>query len=161
MSAFVAFNGFPGEDVQAPIQSLLVQQRQTPVPVPAKPVRVGVLAATRHPAAGGGSHRRTGASQRVGSPTASTGPVVQHTAPNAAPPTQGPAPSSGSGGGSTTPVAQTTPLTGAGGTTPDPSTVLPQLPAVPLPSVTPPPPPSDTSALPVDTSGITGLLGGS
>ena len=46
MSAFVAFNGFPGQDVQDPIGTLLLQQRQTPVDVPAKPVHVGVLAAT-------------------------------------------------------------------------------------------------------------------
>ncbi|HEX6461201.1 MAG TPA: hypothetical protein VF032_19955 [Thermoleophilaceae bacterium] len=155
MSAFVAFNGFPGEDVQAPIQSLLVQERQAPVPVPAKPVRVGVLAASRHPASAGTNHGGTGTSGHLNSPTASTGPVVQRTAPKTAPPAQSPAPSSGSG--TATSVAETAPLPTVGSVPTDPSTIVPQLPTVTVPSL--PPPPSDSS-LPVDTSGVTSLLGG-
>jgi hypothetical protein len=152
MSAFVAFNGFPGGDVQAPIQSLLVQERQTPVPVPAKQVKVGVLAAKRAPAASS-SHRA--AARRSQAPTATTGPVVHRTAPKAAPaPTSSPAPRTGSP--TSAPVAQTTPVTS------DPAPSVPDTtipaPAITLPSV--PPPPQGNSQLPVDTSGITGILTG-
>lgn len=163
MSAFVAFNGFPGEDVQAPIHTLLVQQRQTSVPVHAKPVRVDVRAATRHPAITSGSSHHA-AARHAGGPTASTDPVVQHTAPQATPPpAQSPAPPSGSGGGSaTTPVAQSTPLADPDTAPTVPSTTTtPKLP-ITLPSLTPSSPPpqqSGSSVLPVDTSGITDLLG--
>ena len=34
MSAFVAFNGFPGQDVESPIGNLVVQERPAPVSVP-------------------------------------------------------------------------------------------------------------------------------
>src|SRR5213082_3528757 len=74
MSAFVAFNGFPGQDVQDPIGTLLLQQRQTPVDVPAKPVHVGVLAATRNHV-GGARHRATTVRTSRG-PQAGTGPVA-------------------------------------------------------------------------------------
>ncbi len=158
MSAFVAFNGFPGEDVQAPIQTLLVQERQTQVPVPAKPVHAGVLAAKRS-AAPADTHRV--AAKHASSPTASTGPVVHRTGPNATQPAPAPTAPSGSGGGGTaTPVAQTTPLG-----SPSPTGTDPQLPPITLPSILPPPPPQPpppgSSQLPIDTSSITGLLGGS
>ena len=156
MSAFVAFRGFPGEDVQAPIQTLLVQEHQTPVRVPAKPLRVGVLGAKRSPSAGGS--RRT-ATRRVSSPTASTGPVVQRTAPAAPAPAPNQAPSNGTSSGNATPVADTSPLTSPTTAPTVPSTSTLPLPSLTLPSL-PPPPPPDSSQLPVDTSGVTGLLGG-
>ena len=161
MSAFVAFNGFPGEDVQAPIQTLLVPQSQASVPVPAKPVGGGVLAAKRTPSRAAAAHRV--AVKQAHSPTASTGPVVHRTAPNATQPAPAPtAPSGSSGGGAATPAAQTTPLASTSPTAP--TGTDPQLPPITLPSLLPPPPqspPPGDSQLPIDTSSITGLLGGS
>jgi hypothetical protein len=153
MSAFVAFNGFPGQDVQDPIGTLLLQERQTPVNVPAKPVHVSGLATGQ---GSGTSGDRAGA-RHVRAPKASTGPV-QHRAP-AQTPTQNPATSPGSTSGQgTTLVPQAT--------SPIPTPTTPQVPQTELPPLTipslppPPPPPSDGSQLPIDTSGVTGLLGG-
>jgi hypothetical protein len=149
MSAFVAFNGFPGQDVQDPIGTLLLQQRQAPVSVPAKPVRVHVLAARKGAVA---SHRA--GTTRSHAPTANTGPVAQRTP--AQTPTQTPAPAPGSGQAST-PLTQSTPPLDSGTTPSLPDTGTPQVPSVSVPSLPPPPTPSQ---LPIDTSGVTSLLGG-
>lgn len=151
MSAFVAFNGFPGQDVQDPIGTLLLQERQAAVNVPAKPVHVSVQAARRASAEGSGG--RT-AARPVNAPKASTGPVGSRTP--AQTPTQNTqaAPGSTSTQG-TTLVPQTT--------SPISTPTTPQVPQTDLPPVTVPslpPPPTDTTQLPLDTSGVTGLLGG-
>jgi hypothetical protein len=154
MSAFVAFNGFPGQDVQDPIGTLLLQERQTPVNVPAKPVHVSVQAARAASAAGSGG--RT-AARHVRAPKVSTGPVLTERTP-AQTPTQSPAtaPGSTSSQGTTLVPQETSPITTP--STPQlPDTALPQVPSVTVPPL--PPPPGDTQ-LPVDTSGVTGLLGG-
>jgi hypothetical protein len=153
MSAFVAFNGFPGQDVQDPIGTLLLQQRQTPVDVPAKPVHVGVLAATRN-RVGGARHQATTVRTSRG-PRADTGPVA-HRLPSQVPgSTQSPAPAASQDSG-TLPVTTSPVSTPTTPSVPDPS--LPQVPGVTLPSLPSPPPPG-SSQLPVDTSGITGVLG--
>jgi|SRR5690242_20930205 hypothetical protein len=160
MSAFVAFNGFPGQQVQDPIGTLLVPQGQTRVNVAPKPIRVGVEGKTRTPAAG--SARHTGASHAQ-APRASTGPVAQRTNPGSSTPTQGQTPTS-SGQSPTTSVAGSVPSTPISTTTPSvpstgvtlPTVTLPSLPSSPLP----PPPGGSTQQLPIDTSGVTGLLGG-
>jgi hypothetical protein len=153
MSAFVAFNGFPGQDVQDPIGTLLVQERQAPVAVPAHPAKVSVLAARRD-AAPGTTHRRA-RTKASGGPLAHANPVKHRTsvpAPSASQPSA-PAPQ------------QQTSLTPQTGNVPPslPDTGTPSLPStgLPLPDVTIPvvtPPPSNTQ-VPVDTSGVTGILG--
>jgi hypothetical protein len=145
MSAFVAFNGFPGQDVGDPIGTLLVPQQQNRVNVPAVPVRVHVQAATRAP-----EYRGSATARRATGPRASTGPVKQRLT------TQAP---------SVAPSPATTPATGA--SPPQPST--PQLPATPpqvpdgvLPKVSLPviQAPAQTQLPAVDTRGVTGLVDG-
>jgi hypothetical protein len=158
MSAFVAFNGFPGQDVQDPIAPILVHETQAPVSVPAEPARGAVLDART----GGSSASRTGSSaaRRHGGPRAHTGPV---SGPRTTAPVQGPS------GGGQTPLQ--TPQTGgdvtspAGGVTQQlpsgtPSVPSAQLPSVNVPEVQIPSLPQGDSQLPVDTSGVTKLLGG-
>jgi hypothetical protein len=150
MSAYVAFNGFPGQDVQDPIGKLLVQERQTPVSVPAAPVRVSVRAATRTPSR---AHHDAKAERALG-PKASTGPVKDRL-PSDAPASSPPPAGAGSGqGGSPTPQP-TSQLPGSPPQVNVPG--LPQLPAVSLPPVIQSP---AQTQLPVDTSGATGTLSG-
>jgi hypothetical protein len=155
MSAFVAFNGFPGQDVQDPIGTLLVQERQTPVNVSAKPVHTSVTASKQGTVAAG--HRASAKHSRV--PRASTGPVLQRSPTPATVPTPGQTPSSTPS--SVAPSQTTTPVSVP--TTPSvPNTgvTIPQITLPSLPSAPQTPPPSDNSSLPIDTSGITGVLGG-
>ena len=151
MSAFVAFNGFPGQDVEDPIGSLLLQERQATVTVPAHPVKAHVLASKRATAAAG--HRA--AARRLPSPIAGTNPVRQRAGlgqPGRTP-SSGPQPA-----GAPTPASSITPaLPGGTGTPSLPDTTLPSGPSVTVPQVSPPPPQS--TQLPVDTSGVTGILG--
>jgi len=158
MSAFVAFNGFPGQDVQDPIGTLLLQEKQAPVSVPAKPVHVQVLGTTRSGSATAAQRHASG--KRLRTPQASTGPVLHTTTPTPSTPTPGQAPSSS--GQTPTTAAGSTPSVPVSTTTPSvPDTGI-TLPAVTLPSLPAPPPPpgGDQQQLPVDTSGVTGLLGG-
>lgn len=161
MSAFVAFNGFPGQDVQDPIAPILVHETQAPVSVPAEPARGAVLDART----GGSSASRTGSSaaRRHGGPRAHTSPV---SGPRTTAPVQGP-----SGGQTPLQTPLQTPQTGgdvtspAGGVTQQlPSGTPPvpsaQLPSVNVPEVQIPSLPQGDSQLPVDTSGVTKLLGG-
>jgi hypothetical protein len=159
MSAFVAFNGFPGQQVQDPIGTLLLQEGQTRVNVAPKPLRVQVEGTTRSPAGGSSNHA---AARHARTPQASTGPILHSTTPGSSTPSQTQTPSS--------PGQTTTSVTGSAPSAPI-STTAPQLPStnVTLPTITlpslptspPPPPPGDNQQqLPVDTSGITGLLGG-
>jgi len=158
MSAFVAFNGFPGQQVQDPIGSLLIQQKQTSVNVPAKPVHVRVEGTTRGGAAGKARHT---AARRAGAPRASTGPVVHRNGPGSSTPTQVQTP--GSSGQNPTSVAGSAPAAPVSTTPPSlPSTgiTLPPITLPSLPSSPPPPPGNNQQQLPIDTSGVTSLLGG-
>lgn len=152
MSAFVAFNGFPGQDVQdPPIGSLLVQERQATIDVPVHPLRVAVPASGSSRAATA-ADRRAGRAPASKTPLAHSNPVVNR-APAAPQPTRTVAPRPAAP--VTAPAtAVTTPLTG-GGTPPLPSTgvPVPAVPAVPLPAL-----PQGTQ-LPLNTSGVTKALG--
>jgi hypothetical protein len=153
MSAFVAFNGFPGQGVQAPIGSLLLGEQHPPtVTVPTKPVRPHGSAAAGRSSAQAGAPRASGHARAVKPPVAHANPVV-NSAPSGQAPTQTQAPSSA-------PSPSTSQVTPGTVGDPLPATTTPSLPTtgVPLPQVSLPPPP-DTSQLPVDTSGVTGLLG--
>jgi len=157
MSAFVAFNGFPGQDVQDPIGTLLLQEKQAPVSVPAKPVHVQVLGTTR--SASATTTDRHASSKRLHTPRANTGPVVNRTSPTtptAPSPGQTPTPS----GQSPTSVAGSTPSVPLSTTTPSAPDTGITLPPITLPSLPPPPPPGGNQQQPIDTSGITSLLGG-
>jgi hypothetical protein len=155
MSAFVAFNGFPGQDVQDPIAPILVHETQAPVSVPAEPARGAALAAgsdRRSP----GNVRSRGARQH-GGPSARTAPVSgpRSGAPVQAPSSgQAPLPAPQGGGSPTSPVGGATQQLPSG----TPSVPSAQLPAVTVPEVQVPSLPQDT--LPIDTSGVTNLLGG-
>jgi hypothetical protein len=155
MSAFVAFNGFPGQDVQDPIGTLLLQQKQAPVSVPAKPVHLQVLATRR--GASASTAQRHGSVRNVRTPRASTGPVVERTSPTPTAPTPGQTPSSP--GQSPTSVAGSTPTVPISTTTPSAPDTGITLPPITLPSL-PPPPGGSPQQLPIDTSGVTSLLGG-
>lgn len=142
MSAYVAFNGFPGQDVQDPIGTLLLQERQAPVNVPAVPIDVHVRAATRSPVV---RHHRAAARRARGPQATGTGEVKHRISTPAPVPASAPATSA--------PASQpATPQLPA--TTPSVPTI--SLPKVQLPVVQTP----DKVALPVDTSGITNLLSG-
>jgi hypothetical protein len=156
MSAFVAFNGFPGQSVQDPIGTLLLQEPQAQVSVPVKPVHVNVLA-TRRGSRAAARHREGVRNSRA--PKASTGPVAHRTPTQTPTRTQAPqAPASSQG---TVPVTETTPPIVPGTEPTLPDTGLPALPGVTVPTVPPPPPPSGGSQqLPIDTSGVTSILGG-
>jgi hypothetical protein len=156
MSAFVAFNGFPGQQVQDPIGTLLLQEKQTRVNVAPKPIRVQVQATTRSPAAGASRHTGTG---HVQAPRASTGPVVHRTVPGSSTPTQSPS-SSGQSPTSVTGSAPSAPINTTTPQVPDTGLPLPPITLPSLPSSPPPPPGNNQQQLPIDTSGITDLLGG-
>jgi hypothetical protein len=160
MSAFVAFNGFPGQDVRDPIAPILVHESQTTVPpVPTEPTRGAALDART--SGGSASHARSRSGRLHGGPSARTVPVSgpRNSAPVQAPSGgQGQVPTPQAGGGLTsTAGGATQPITGA-----TPSVPAPQLPSVSLPEVQVPALPQDP--LPVDTSGVTNdvnnLLGG-
>lgn len=155
MSAFVAFNGFPGQSVEDPIGTLLLQEPQAQVSVPVKPTHVKVLA-TRKGTGAATRHRRE-AARNSRAPKASTGPVV-HRTPTGQTPTRTQAPASAPSQG-TAPAVPTTPTIVPGTAPALPDTGLP-LPPVTVPTLPSPPPPNGSSQLPVDTSGITSLLGG-
>jgi hypothetical protein len=149
----VAFNGFPGQDVQSPIGTLLVQQKQATVRVPAKPARVA--AAHRGPTAASAAHRRRASLQRSHRPLASTGPLA-HRAPTQQPGSGTTSPGATQNAASVVQAAPSTPIDTTAPSLPNPGVSIPQVTVPSLPS--PPPPPSE-SQLPVDTSGVTGILG--
>jgi hypothetical protein len=146
MSAYVAFNGFPGQDVGDPIGTLVVPQQQTRVNVPAVPVQVHAQAATRAPA----GQRRSATARRAIRPRATTGPVKHRST------TQAP---------SVAPAPATTPATGASpvpASTPQLPATPPQVPTSVLPKVSLPviQAPSQTQTPAVDTGGVTDLANG-
>ncbi|HEY2601716.1 MAG TPA: hypothetical protein VGI67_09180 [Thermoleophilaceae bacterium] len=158
MSAYVAFNGFPGQDVQNPVGSLLVQERQAPVSsVPVKPVADSSKAAARHQATAAARrrHHRHAVARRAVGPTASTGPVVHRTAP-----TSQPQSSSGTSVPTpdvTTPVHKIAPSLPSTPVTSPPSTGLPQ---VQLPPVQTQLPTQVNTLVNGVGTGVTNLVGG-
>ena len=123
MSAIVGFKGFPSQDLQNPIGSVLVQERQAPLPVPKHPTPVSVASA--HAAAARASgHVRSAARSlhgRARAPLAHANPVGR------------------SGSTAADPQRSTTPA--APVKTPDAGTVVknvtkvvPRAPSVPAPS---------------------------
>jgi hypothetical protein len=165
MSAFVAFNGFPGQSVQAPIGSLLLGEQHPPtVTVPTKPLRSHGSAASGRSTSRAGAHRGVTHARAVSSPVAHTGPVVDRVP--AGQPAQPQAPASSAPAQPQQSTAVGTPGTVSNplptGTAPSlPDTGLPALPQVTLPPLSSPSsPPPTSSQLPVDTSGATGVLGG-
>ena len=145
MSAFVAFNGFPGQDVEDPIGTLLVKEPKAAVKVPAHPVRVEVRGANRS----GTESRRGSGAQRAGGPVAHTGPVSDPTPSREPTATQAPAQQPVSA-----PVDSVT-RDLPGNTAPSlPDTNLPAPPQVTLPPISTPSP--QDLGLSVDTSGILG-----
>ena len=164
MSAFVAFNGFPGQNVQAPIGSLLLgEQHPQTVTVPTKPVRSHAAASASHAGARTAAHRASGHARAVKSPLAHANPVGTRT-PSGQAPTQAPASSvPATPQQSTVPVSSGTvsdPLSGSGGPA-LPTTSVPALPPISLPSLgSSSSPPPENSQVPIDTSGVTSLLGG-
>jgi hypothetical protein len=154
MSAFVAFNGFPGQDVQDPIAPILVHETQAPVSVPAEPARGAALDA-RSGGRSAGNARSRGA-RLHGGPSARTVPVSgpRSSAPSETP-SSGQAPLPAPQGGD--------PTTLAGGATQQLPGGTPSVPSAPVPSVTVPEvqiPSLPQDTLPIDTSGVTNLLGG-
>jgi hypothetical protein len=149
MSAFVAFNGFPGQDLQSPITPILVHERQAPVTIPAHPSRADRQAdpkRTGRSSAGGSTRTRTSSD----TPVAQSDPLRQR-ATTQSPTTS--APDSSQQTGSTTsptsgPVETLT-------TQPSlPSDTVPSAPTVTTPSL----PPLDTQ-VPLDTGTLdTGTL---
>jgi hypothetical protein len=156
MSAFVAFNGFPGQDVQDPIGTLLVQEKHASVRVPAKPVHVQVAASRRGPTGTAAARHRRDALKRTQGPNANTGPLAHRTPSGAPGSSQTQTPSATQNATSLAPTSPTTPIGTTTPSVPDPGVSVPP---ITLPSVTLPPPPSGNSQLP-DTSGVTGIIGG-
>jgi hypothetical protein len=135
MSAFVAFNGFPGQDLQSPITPILVHERQAPLTIPAHPSRADRQTAdqkrTGRSSAGGSTRRRTSSD----TPVAQSDPLRQR-ATTQSPTTS--APDSSQQTGSTN-----TPTSGPVETL----TTQPSLPSDTVPSA----PTVSTPSLPLDT----------
>jgi hypothetical protein len=131
MSALVAFRGFPGPDVQDPVQSILVETAHAPATVAVPATDSASVRAIVH-----------------GSPAASHGSSKNHSErTRSARPKDNPR----------APVAVSQPRVGAGATSPVPATAVPA-PAVPSPSLPGAPavpkvtipPPSDLVPPPAD-----------
>lgn len=160
MSAFVAFNGFPGQDVRDPIAPILVHEAQTTVPaVPTEPARAAALS-SRTARGSAATHAGSRRARLHGGPSARTVPISgpRNSAPVQTPSGgQGPVPAPQAGDLTKTADGVTQPLTGS-----PPSVPGTQLPSVSVPEVQVPSLPQNT--LPVDTSGVTNgvnnLLGG-
>jgi hypothetical protein len=151
MSAFVAFNGFPGQSEQDSIGTLLVKERQAPVAVPARPRHVG--AASSH--TGRDATRRSGSGVRhAHGPVARSAPVSSPTQGSQPSGTQSPSTGSAAQQPVTAPTAPVDATLPTGSTPSLPTTSVPSLPPVDLTPVT-----QTASQLPVDTSGVTGVLG--
>jgi hypothetical protein len=146
MSAFVAFNGFPGQDVEGPIGNLVLQERPAPVSIPdVVPVATRPRSATTRAAA-----RHRSLARDAEGPKASTG-LIKH---RASAPTQAPAAQAPGSSQSALPVQQSAPQL--------PSAAVPSLPGASAPNIQLPVLQApDASQQPlVDTKAITGLLTG-
>lgn len=147
MSAIVGFKGFPSQDLQNPIGSVLVQERQAPLPLPRHPAPIGVASAHAVAASASSGHVRSAARShhgRVSTPVAHVNPVGQSGSTSADPqrsttPVRTPDPASA--------VKDVTKVVPRAPTVPSPTGLLPalglgspdqgqgQAPAVPLPAV--------------------------
>jgi hypothetical protein len=153
MSAFVAFNGFPGQDVQNPVGNLVLQERTAPVRVADPATMRPTHSATVSRRA---AHHRSTARDAKG-PTASTGLIKDRASAPTQTQTQAPAatsPASSTGSSqSALPVQQTTPQLPDTQVVPGVNVPKVQLPVIQAPS---------TSQQPVvdTTNAVTGLLSG-
>jgi hypothetical protein len=149
MSAFVAFNGFPGQDVEGPIGNLVLQEQPAPVSVP-DPLTLHVRP---HASAPGKAAHQRGTARDAKGPQASTG-LIKHRASTQ---TQAPAvqpPASSESGQPALPVQQGAPQL--------PSASVPSLPGTSMPNIQLPvlQAPTTSQQPLVDTQAITNLLAG-
>ena len=153
MSAIVAFNGFPGQDIQGPIGSVQVQERQAPLsadmhPAAAKSARHASAASSRH------ARRHHRGTHRANAPVAHANPV-SHGQSGAQQKTQ--APSSSSSPAVKVPDTSSVTKTVTNTVPSTPSVPAPALPSYPVTL-----PGSDQKqlpiSLPIDTSGVTNTL---
>jgi hypothetical protein len=119
MSAIVGFKGFPSQDLQNPIGSVLVQERQAPLAVAKHPAPVSVASA--HAATADSGHVRSAARTHHGHtsvPVAHSNPVGQ------------------SGSTAADPQRSTTPVRAPDATrvVKDVTKVVPEVPSVPAPT---------------------------
>lgn len=157
MSAIVTFNGFPGQDIQDPIGSVQVQERQAPLS-PEKHPAAATSAGARHAHGATARHgnRRGRAGHDAKAPVAHAKPVSVHRQ-SVGTQKQAQQPSSSSSGagpdtsGVTKTVTNSVPSTPS---VPAPGSVLPSYP-VTLPGADQKTLPL---SLPVDTSGVTNTV---
>ena len=160
MSAIVTFNGFPGQDIQDPIGSVQVQERQAPLSVDKHPATAKSAAARHSHAAttrNAGRHSRAGHDAKA--PVAHAKPVSVHrqssgTQKQAQQPSSSSSPSAGAAPDTSSVTKTVTNSVPSTPSVPAPSSVLPSYP-VTLPG-------SDQKtlplSLPVDTSGVTNTV---
>jgi len=157
MSAIVAFNGFPGQDLQDPVGSLPVLDRQAPLAVEKHRADAAAAHVTR---ASGVSarHTRNRHGHAAKAPVAHTNPVVHRQSTSSRPQAQQP-----SGGSSqtspvrvpdTSPVTNAVPKVPAAPSVPSPQTLLKSSP-VTLPGGTALP-----VNLPINTAAVSGVVDG-
>jgi hypothetical protein len=159
MSAIVAFDGFPGQDLQDPIGSVPVLDRQAPLAVEKHSTRAGaqhVLQTKATPAEH--SRRDHGRSRSAKAPLAHTNPVVHRQSASQPRTTQ--QPSSGSGQSSPVKVPDTSSVTHA-------VPKVPSAPSLPAPQtllksspVTLPGGVALPVDLPINTAAVSGVVDG-
>jgi hypothetical protein len=159
MSAIVAFDGFPGQDLQDPVSSLPVLDRQAPLAVEKHSANAGAQRHALQTKATAAQHARRdhGRSRSAKAPLAHTNPVSHR---QSAPQPRTKQPSSGSGQSAPVRVPDTAPVTNA----------VPKVPSAPsLPSpqtllqsspVTLPGGATLPVNLPVNTAAVSGVVDG-
>jgi hypothetical protein len=159
MSAIVAFDGFPGQDLQDPIGSVQVLDRQAPLAVDKHPANAGPAHASRASGVAAGHKRHHGRAGSAKAPVAHANPVGHRGQSGGQTHTQQP-----SGGGSgqsspvrvpdTSPVTSVAPKVPSAPSAPSPDTLLKSSP-VTLPGGSTLP-----VSLPVNTAAVSGVVDG-
>jgi hypothetical protein len=156
MSAIVAFNGFPGQDLQDPVGSLPVLDRQAPLAV--EKHRADAAAAHAMRASGVSSrHTRNRHGHAAKAPVAHTNPVVHRQSASSQP--QAKQPSGASSQPSAVRVPDTSPVTNTVPKVPAPSLPSPQT----LLKSSPVTLPGGTALpvdLPINTAAVSGVVDG-
>jgi hypothetical protein len=163
MSAIVAFDGFPGQDLQDPIGSVPVLDRQAPLAVEKRPANAAPAHALR--ASGVAATHRKRHHGRAGSakaPVAHANPVGHRGQSGGQTPAQTQQPSSGGGSGQSSPVkvpdtgsvTSVAPTAPSAPSLPPPQTLLKSSP-VTLPGGTTLP-----VNLPLNTAAVSGVVDG-
>ena len=156
MSAIVAFNGFPGQDLQDPVGSLPVLDRQAPLAV--EKHRADAAAHVARASGVSARHTRNRHGHAAKAPVAHTNPVVHRQSTSSRPQAQ--QPSGGSSQTSPVRVPDTSPVTNAvpkvpsAPSVPSPQTLLKSSP-VTLPGGTALP-----VDLPINTAAVSGVVDG-